>query len=96
MVAIIVLRGSSSIQRAERGCWHAGIKRRNAGSYIGKSLSDDRVIVTLDFVRGLRGEQLNAETVAAIEECRTLREKRASNIEEFFEAMYNAVDSNVT
>jgi len=58
------------------------------------ALSDDRVIVTLDFIRGLNNEQPNAETVAAIEECRARRGKRASNIEEFFEAMHNAVDSN--
>ena len=36
----------------------------------------------------------NAETMAAIEECRARRGKRASSIEEFFEAMRNAVDSS--
>jgi hypothetical protein len=59
-----------------------------------ETLPDDSVIVTLDFVRSLRNEQPNAETAAAIEECRARRGKRASNIEEFFEAMHNAVDTD--
>ena len=58
------------------------------------ALPDNSVIVTLDFVRSLRNEQPNAETVAAIEECRARKGKRASNIEGFFEAMHNAVDSD--
>ena len=53
-------------------------------------LPDDSITVTLDFVKSLRSEQPNAETIAAIEECRARRGKRASNIEEFF----NAVDSD--
>ena len=36
----------------------------------------------------------NAETIAAIEECRARKGKRASNIKEFFEAMHNVVDSD--
>ena len=51
-------------------------------------------MVMLDFVRSLNNEQPNAETAAAIEECRARRGKRASNIGKFFEAMHNAVDSD--
>ena len=58
------------------------------------ALPEDSVMVTLDFVKGLHNEQPNAETVAAIEECRARRGKRASSIEEFFEAMHHAVDSD--
>ena len=47
-----------------------------------------------DFVKSLNNEQPNAETAAAIEECRARRGKRASNIGEFFEAMHNAADSD--
>ena len=34
----------------------------------------------------------NSETIAAIEECRARKGKRASNVEEFFEAMHDVVD----
>ena len=36
----------------------------------------------------------NAETIAAIEECRARKGKRASSVEEFFEAMHNVIDSD--
>ena len=59
-----------------------------------EALPEDSVKVMLDFVRSLNNEQPNAETAAAIEECRARRGKRASNIGEFFEAMHNAADSD--
>ena len=58
------------------------------------ALPEDSVMVTLDFVKSLHNEQPNEETAAAIEECRARRGKRASSIEEFFEAMHHAVDSD--
>ena len=36
----------------------------------------------------------NSETIAAIEECRARKGKRASSVEEFFEAMHNVVDKD--
>ena len=58
------------------------------------ALPDDSVMTVLDLVRNLCNKQPNAETVAAIEECRARRGGRASNIGEFFEAMHNAADSD--
>ena len=69
------------------------------------ALPDDSVSAVLGLVRSLRlnaemqDDDLshhipNAETAAAIEECRSRRGKRASSIGDFFEAMHNAVDSD--
>jgi len=57
-------------------------------------LEQEKVIVTLDFLRTMRDETPNAETQAAMAELRARRGRRASNIGEFFEAMHNASDSN--
>ena len=64
------------------------------------ALSDEAIEKLAPYVDFLSNEEHeniphvpNAETIAAIEECRARRGKRASSVEEFFEAMHNVVDS---